>query len=631
LGAGDISAIRCLNCHFENPPDARFCQNCGRPLGRACPNCGTLNEPGTRFCKQCGTRLASEAGTEEPASASIAPVRRKEAALRQGGERRLVTVLFADVVGSTALAEEMDPEEWTTLMNQAFMLLTPVIERYEGTLARLMGDGLLALFGAPVAHEDDPVRAVYAALDLLEAAGQFARQAQQAYGIQFAIRVGVNTGNVFVGEVGSDLAYEYTAMGDDVNLAARLQSAARPMSVWVSEATRRLAAPEFDFLDIGEVTFKGKSRPVRVYEVSGVRSSPGKPRGLSGMASPLIGRQAELDRLLALIPALAAGVGRAVLVTGEAGLGKTRLIQEWQLAAAQLPEGERVQWITGHSQSIGTQTPYHLVRDLVQSLLGLPHLSTDEELSAALGNLLSELFGEQSRDLWPYLGHMLALRLEVADQGRISLEDPQLLQRQYGMAFQKLLLACSARRPLVLLLEDLHWADPSSVEMLVRLLPLAFEAPLLFCCITRPERISAGWKLASAMQEVFGAGLVEITLRQLDPLESSQVVANLLDSLELPAQITGLILKKAEGNPFYIEELIRTLVDNGVIARQAEGWAVQREVTALDIPETLQGLLLARIDRLPEEARRLLRVAAVIGRQFSLPLLEDVLGKQAEP
>ncbi len=310
---------------------------CGTKLSLSCSNCGTALPAGARFCMSCGQPVGGSTPTEDArltrlAAAAPAPLADKMRAAHLAGERKMVTVLFADVVGSTALAEGMDAEDWTLIMNRAFDRISKSIYDYEGTIARLMGDAILAFFGAPLAHEDDPARAIRAALDLLTAARAFAEEARRDYGIEFAMRVGLNTGQVVVGEVGSDRKYEYTAMGDAVNLAARMQSAARPMTVLISEHTHRFIAPIFDCLDLGLIEVKGKSEPVRVYEVTGLKAEPGRLRGLAGLESPMVGRDGELAALLQLSAAAQAGLGRVAVVAGEPGLGKTRLIAEWKAA-----------------------------------------------------------------------------------------------------------------------------------------------------------------------------------------------------------------------------------------------------------------------------------------------------------
>ncbi len=544
----------------------------------------------------------------------------------------MVTALFADVVGSTSMAEHLDPEDWTTIMNKAFDLLTPVIYHYEGSIARLMGDALLAFFGAPVAHEDDPVRAVRAALDLLARAKDYAGELRRTHGIDFGIRVGLNTGPVVVGEVGSNLAYEYTAMGDAVNLAARLQSAARPMTVLIGESTYRFVGPIFDCTDLGTISIKGKAEPVRVYEVQGVKTSPGNIRGLTGLESPLIGRDDEMNRLLNLTRATAAGLGRAALILGEPGIGKSRLIAEWrtrsQEAFGSNTQSGRLQWAVGRCLSYGQGLAYHLIIDLLRSLLGLPDYAGELETNTALYGLCQDQFGDKALDVYPYLGHLLSLNLEGEAQEKVQSLDPQAIQGRYLSALRQLLKSVAKKTPLVIVLEDIHLADPSSTDFLIKLVPLITEAPILICCAARIERETPGWKLITALRETLGSGLTEIQLRALSEDESTRLVSQMLRADVLPENIFKTVLEKAEGNPLFVEEVIRMLVDRNILVKKQEGWTAIADFEATDIPDNLQGLLLARIDRLPEDVKRTLRVASVIGRQFSLRVLENVLANE---
>jgi class 3 adenylate cyclase len=624
--------MKCPNCQTENPADAKFCLNCGQKFARRCTNCQSELAAGARFCSNCGQPVEATATAQDEArrarlaaSTPDATVQKMRAA-HLAGERKVVTALFLDVVGSTALAENMDPEDWTQIMNQAFDVLSPVIiKRYDGAIARLMGDAILAFFGAPVAHEDDPVRAVHAALGLLEEARKYAAIVREKNGIEFAVRIGINTGPVVVGEVGSDLKFEYTAMGDAVNLAARMQSAARPMTVLISEHTYRFVAPVFDCTDLGLLEVKGKAEPVRVYEVDKPKAQQGRLRGLAGLESPMVGRTAELNSLLQLSSAVRAGLGRAAIIVGEPGLGKSRLIAEWKLAAA----GGSELWAEGHCLSYGQGLAYHLLLDLLRSLMGVPATAAVPETQAALQSLVDQAIGPAgAMEVYPYLGHLLSIPLEGEAGERIKLLDPQAVQNQYLAALRQLLRALAQRQPLVVILDDIHWADPSSTELLIKLLPLISEAPLLLCLVTRPDRDSHGWKLLSAARERLGAGLTEINLSPLSDSDSRQLVSNLLEIESLPDSIRVLILKKAEGNPFFVEEVIRMLIDRGAIYKQGTSWAAGKEIGSIEIPDNLQGLLLARIDRLPADVKRTLRVAsviAVIGRQFSVKVLEQVL------
>lgn len=638
--------MNCPGCQVANPAAARFCLGCGAALPSRCRHCQTELPTGARFCMGCGKPIqdatAADEQRQQPLAATAPGVlTEKRPAARLGSERRVMTVLFADVVGSTALAERMDPEDWTRIMNGAFDRLGAAVYRYEGEIARLMGDALLAFFGAREAHEDDPARAVHAALDMLAAARTYAAEIRGQYGIEFAIRVGLNTGPVVVGMVGSDRVREFTAMGDAVNLAARMQGAAQPMSVLLAEQTYRHIRPLFECRDVGLLEVKGKTALVRAYEVLAPRALPGRVRGLAGQTSTLVGRQTELTRLLEAAETVQAGVGRGVAIVGEPGLGKSRLIAELRGALAArgvLGEGGEagaaqgrttMRWLEAHCLSYGRGMAYHLVVDLLRSILGVHALSDHHEIRDRLTRLLEDLFGSTNaeRNLLPLLAHLLGLPLnEAATEGGQML-DPQTLQRQYMASLRSLLVALAARSPLVIVLDDIHWIDDSSAEVFGKLVGLACEAPILFCLVTRPDREAPGWRLVGTAREMLGGGFTEFSLSALSEQESRELLANLLAFEAIPEHLRRHILERAEGNPFFVEEVIRMLIDRGVLVRQDDRWIMTGDVERLDIPDNLQGLLMARIDRLPEEARRTLRVAAVIGRQFPVHVLERVLGQ----
>jgi class 3 adenylate cyclase len=537
-------------------------------------------------------------------------------------ERRPITVLFADIAGSTAIAERMDPEDWTAIVGQAFALMNRVVERYGGTVARLMGDGLLAFFGAPVAHEDDPERAVRCGLDMVKAIDGLSAEHRVATGADLRIRVGVNTGPVVVGIVGTDAAHEYTAMGDAVNVAARMQSHAEPGTVLITAATHRFVAPLVDARDVGEIELKGKADMVHAFAIRGLRAGAASPRGLSGIRAPLIGRDAELARLRQAFSVVRAGRGRVATVLGEPGLGKTRLLSELRIEAerADLP----TTWIEGRCLSYGETIPYHLVIDLVRSMIGVSSSADEPLVREALAKRISETVGTETDETYTYLAHLLSVRLTDAERASVSALEIETVKR-YIAAFVHLLRGLNARGPVILVCEDLHWADAASVDVLRQLVPLLADMRVLCILTARIERASGGWRLVTGSRDMFGDALTEIQLAPLSGDDSRALVASLLRIESLPAATRDLILTKAEGNPFFVEEVIRMLIDRGAIVREEDRWVATDRVVGVEIPDTLQGLLLARIDRLAPETKRTLRVASVIGRQFGVRVLERLL------
>jgi class 3 adenylate cyclase len=607
----------------------------------SCPRCEAVVPADARFCASCGQALdaasADEAARARITAAAPAPLIDKMLAAKLTGERKPVTALFADVVGSTALAERMDPEDWTAMMNEAFDHLSKAVFRYEGTIAQLQGDAMLAFFGAPVAHEDDPERAILAALEMVTATDEFARQLKQTQGIDFRIRAGINTGPVVVGNVGSDLRYEYTALGDAVNVAARMQSAAEPGTVLITANTQRLAPEAFDLEDLGDIEVKGKTEPVHAFRVLGRKVDPARRRGLAnvGLDSPMVGRAGPLDTLLGLLAVVRAGRGRVAFLMGEPGIGKSRLIAELRRAAIEAPatpdgasDRGSPTWIEARCVSYGRTMPYHLLIDLVRSTLGITFVASESEARATLDRELERLLGPESADAAPYFAHLLALPLRSDEIDRAKIP-PDVMQGRYVAATHRLLRALSARGPMVLVCEDLHWADPASIEVMSQLLPLAAAMPILFVGALRAETDSDGWRLVNQARELFGAAMTQILLEPLTEGESRELVAHLLAIESLPNSVRELILARAEGNPFFVEEVVRMLIGRGVIVLRDDRWTATADVGAIEIPETLHGLLLARIDQLPDAAKRSLRVAAVIGRQFPVRVLERVLGEGA--
>ncbi|MEA2676705.1 MAG: hypothetical protein QOJ81_846, partial [Chloroflexota bacterium] len=397
-------------------------------VGLNCPRCDNPITAEARFCASCGLSLAPASDEAVAAlqtrlaAAAPAPLVEKMRAAKLTGERKVVTALFADVVGSTTLAESMDAEDWTQIINEAFDLMSKAIFHYEGTIAQLQGDALLAFFGAPVAHEDDPERAVRAGLDMIVAIDEYAAQLKRTHGIEFRIRAGINTGPVIVGNVGSDLRYEYTALGDAVNVAARVQTAAQPGDVLISSMTQRHVSPTFDFDDLGDVQVKGKAEPVHLYKVTGLKVEAGPKRGLSavGLSSPLVGRATELKTLTDLFEVARAGRGRLAVIAGEPGLGKSRLLVELRNAvgAGSGAPGAAV-WVEGRCVSYGRALPYHLVFDLVWSLLGIPRGETSNVPRSAIDERIDALLGDDAADVKPYIAHLLALPLHAAEADRL--------------------------------------------------------------------------------------------------------------------------------------------------------------------------------------------------------------------
>ena len=632
----------CPRCQTNNPGVARFCMNCGLELVRRCPSCQSELPAGARFCMACGQPVLLETATDADrlnrltAAVPLTLVQKirstqeSKLSLPPGalGEQRTITTLLVDAVGSTKLSAQLGAVDWTEAIDQAFELSAPVIYGYEGTIVRILGDTLLAFFGAPVAHEDDPQRAVRAGLEIIARIGTFSQEMKDKHGIDFAVRACINTGPVVIGPVGDDLTYDYTSDGATVNLTSRIKFASQEMSVLVTANTHRFIAPFFDCENLGSLPVKGFVDPIHVYQVKAARAIPGQARGFKDLSSPMVGRERELATLSQLCEAVRAGLGRAVVIMGEPGMGKTRLIQEWQKSMhGEKGVTDNGLWVTGHASAYRQGIAYRLMTEVLRNLLDVTIGSSEAEMRAALIKVLTDLLGDEMMEVYPYLGRMLSLKLDKDAAVKAEINDPQALQTQYLLAVRRLFLACMQRRPLIIVLEDLHWADATSIELFIQLLPLIANESILFCLVTRPEITSPGWKLISAAREALGGSLTEINLGALSEKDSRTLVSNLLELESLPKKIRELILHKAEGNPYFVEEVIRMLIERGAIVNQEGAWVAKQELSEHDIPDNLQGLLLARIDRLPPEARYTLLVASVIGRNFPVRVLSQVMGE----
>lgn len=615
---------QCPHCQTELPVSSRFCMNCGKPVS-----------PNSTADLSHHTRLAA---------AAPAPLAEKvRAAAHLSGERRTVTAVYMDVVSSSAIQEKIGEPAFNHLLGAILDFAHPIIYRYEGTVAHIQDDELLVFFGAPVAHEDDPVRAVHTALELLQAFQKFSLEASTQYrlvehGLDLAVRISLSTGPVSIGTIDADLKYTYSAMGGTVNLAAQLEAAKVPMTVLISEDTYRFIAPFFECTDLGTVAEPGMSGPAHIYRVEQPRTTPSSARGLSGLQSPMVGRKTELKALLQLSQLLQIGLGRAALIIGEPGLGKTRLVSEWKNEVSARPATQPIRWVEGRCLSYGQGIPYHLIISLVYSVLNLPPTASEPETRLALYRLLEGLLNDPLHapdgagllDVYPYLGQLLSLHLEDEAAARARVLDPQALQYQVQAALRYLFQALAAHQPLTIVMEDMHWADATSSDLLANLIDLTTSERILLCLVMRPERGTPGWGLAQAVRQQLGNHLSEISLDALTEAESQQLVSHLLEIEALPENIRQLILHKAEGNPFFVEEVIRMLIERNAIIQKDRHWVTGAPIEEIDIPDNLQGLLMARIDRLPEDVKHTLRVAAVIGRQFPVKVLEYVLSREAQ-
>jgi class 3 adenylate cyclase/tetratricopeptide (TPR) repeat protein len=571
-----------------------------------CPHCQTVNPERARFCLNCGNPLQSARPVE--------------------GERKFVTVLFADVVDSTAMGEQLDPEQVIEIMNGAFAFLNVAVAKYDGTVARLMGDAVLAFFGAPVAHEDDAERAVRAGLEIQAAAKEYAQTIEANYGLDFNVRVGINTGLAVLAVVGDEIKTEYTAMGDTTNVAARLQSAAIPGTVLISADTYHLVKELFDFKPRVAIEVKGKSAPIETYEVLAPKTVPGKVRGLEGLTSPLVGRAAEFQLVRDKLEGVREGHGSLVAVIGEAGLGKSRLIAEVRKLAADFQPP--VAWLEGRALSYEQAVTYYPWRQVIRQAVGA-HEGEGQEIVREKLRRDFDRCAMPDGDL-PLLEVMLSVESDATLEAVAGLEGDALVERLTEAA-RGYICARANVMPTVIVLDDLHWADTASLDLLLNAAELVENWPLLIICLLRPDRGAPSWSAIEKVRGRLDARYTEIVLEPLDAAHAQELLGNLLYVEDLPQSVRQLILNKAEGNPFFVEEVIRALIDSGYIVRENSHWRATREIVNVTIPDTLAGVLSARIDRLPENTKQVAQTAAVLGRIFAHRALTTVCAAAPPP
>lgn len=577
--------VRCPDCRLQMPAEARFCPRCGRALNAPEPERPTLPLP---------------------------------------GERRPVTVMFVDVVGSTAIAERLDPEDWGDLLHVVFAELMPVVQLYEGSIAQLLGDGFLCFFGAPLAHEDDPQRAIRAALDLVDTTRRLAQQVKIEQGIELAIRVGLNTGLVVVGDVGGEAKHEYLAVGDAVNLAARMQSSAQPMTVLISEQTHRLVAGVFDCLDMGEIHVKGKSAPVRAWQVvapvgpTTTGTVTGGHRRRSGGA--MVGRDRELAVLSDVIARREDAGPAAVIIRGEPGVGKSRLLREWRERSRQVDDGgPPFRWVVAGCLAYGRQMANHAVVAVLLELVGSSFDEDEHSRDEALRRTCQRLFAELWPEPYASLAHMCALPLGSDAAAALDGLDAQALRTAHVRSVGRLVDRLAKEASLVVVLEDVHWIDQASADLLAQSMAGTGEAGPTWVFTMRPVSEASSDAVLQAVRAMPAGRVREVDLAPLSDDESQRLVDQLIAGAGWSASRIELVRQRAEGNPLFAEELVRMLTERW----SSEGVAM--EESEREIPATLHGLLLSRIDGLPADLRETVRVAAVVGRRFPARVLAEAM------
>lgn len=681
--------MKCPICEVKNKEDANFCLACNHRLSIVCPRCSRRVVSHAKYCDRCGIGMAGVPGRlEEPSLDRLMPkgatpvdalssraaqtpvyknqhanlepgpateerladavekrpratslldqyiprelMTKLESARSSGdmvGERRVVTMLFCDVKGSTQAAERLDPEEWSEIINGAFEHMIRPVFKYEGTVARLMGDGLLAFFGAPLAHEDDPQRAVLAGLDILSGFSPYKEEILQEWGFEIDVRIGINTGLVVVGTVGSDLRMEYTALGDAINLAARMEQTASPGTIQISHDTYKLIKPLFEFESLGGITVKGKEEPVNVYRVLGRKAGFSRARGIEGLHAEMVGRQREMEVLHQVVDRLRQGVGRMIFVLGEAGLGKSRLISETKKVFVDVMKSEDG-WYETNSLSYETHQAYALVQRMIQRVSGIRYDDAPRMIRKKLEPILEDVPEEMRSHAKLIFETLFGLDSE---NGKTMIDGEEFRQ-ELVRVMDVWLRTRFSDTPTVFVFDDMHWSDAASAQLITQMLQLTEVIPVVFICAMRVDTASPAWAVKNRADDHFHHRYTEISLKPLSEADSNELVNRLLAIADIHSDLRQSILDKSDGNPFFIEEVVRALIENHIVIpedRIEKGvsqhyWVSVSDGSDFSIPDNLQSLLAARMDQLEESTRATLQLASVIGRNFYLRVLQAV-------
>jgi len=606
--------MRCTSCGHENQIGAHFCEACGSSLGLRCDACGAEVGGGASFCSACGHRLKGPVEASAPTDPhALLPeeLASKISSSREAlaGEHKQVTVLFCDVVGSMKLSERADPEQWQGIMDRFFAILSAGIHRFEGTVDKFTGDGVMAIFGAPIAHEDHAARACHAALHLREELAPFSAELRRESGINFSVRIGLNSGEVVVGSIGEDLAMNYTAIGHTVGLAQRMEALAEPGEAYLTEYTAALVEGYFELTDLGQFKVEGVAEPLRVYELAGLgrlrtRLELSRAHGLARF----VGREEETATLEAALVHADEGNGQVISVVGEAGVGKSRLCYEF---AERCRERGIDVW-EGHCKARGETLPLLPLLELLRSYFGITSHDTGQTAREKIAGRVM-LLDEALRDELPLLFDLLG----VSDPERpLPQIDPEARQRRLFSTFNRFLQARSERSVAVYLIEDLQWIDPASGAFLQNLIDAVPNTRTLVVVNFRPE-YQAEWMRRSYCSR--------LALAPLGPDACEGLIRELLGTDPSLEGLSEQIRERAGGNPFFIEELVRGLVEGGNLRGTGGDYRQARPIDGEAIPATVQAVIAGRIDRLTARDKKVLQTAAVIGREFEESVLRRVV------
>jgi len=613
--------MKCPKCQFENPEGSKFCLECGGKFELKCPHCSKTLPVNAKFCNECGIDLTKPIETapinySEPQSYTPKHLTDKILNTRSSieGERKLVTVLFADVANYTSMSEKLDPEEVHQIMDECFRILMDEIHKFEGTINQFTGDGVMALFGAPISHEDHAQRACRVALSIQKAIDAYGNRLKNDVGVEFRMRIGLNSGPVVVGSIGDDLRMDYTAIGDTTNLASRLEGLSTPGGILVSNDTYNLTREFFEFEALVPMEVKGKHEPVNAYKL--VRASEIETRIEAATAKGLsrfVGRESSTAKLVKIWKRVKSGSGQVVGVVGEAGVGKTRLLLEFK---NQLPK-DQFTYLEGRCLHYGRNMAYLPILGILKSYFGIKEKDRETTIQEKITDKVLSLDDSIAYILPPLMD---LLSLTVGDKAYSQL-DPGEKKLRIFEAVRDLLIRESQCNPLILCVDDLHWIDKTSEEYLSYLIEWLANTSIILILLYRPE-YTHQWGSKSYYNRV---GVEQLTTKS-----SAELVQAILAEGEVLPDLRELILDKAAGNPLFVEELTHNLLENGSIQVKGNQYALRENTSEIHVPDSIHAIIAARMDRLEQSLKRIMQVASVIGREFAFRILQAIMGMREE-
>ena len=610
--------MQCIKCKKENKKGAKFCSECGTKLSLLCSHCSAPVDADEKFCSSCGAELPvlntsdvqsiTVDSMEDDPSVEAVPTEKikmvKAPDPVSEGERRTVTVVFADLSDYTKFSEKTDPEKVRETLNDCYKILSEIIYRQGGMVDKFIGDAVLAIFGVPYIHEDDPQRAVFSALEMRDKIEKYGND--RKLGGILRLKIGINTGMVVLGNVGgNEYKQDYTVIGDSVNLASRLENLCQTGQILVGETTFLRTKDFFEYRKHPVLEIRGKEKPVQCYEVLIVRSFASRER--RKFSSRLVGREEEIILLNKYIKQSISGQTKVIGIVGEAGIGKSRLTYD---LFAEYLLGEDILFLKGRAIFHGQTNPYSMFIDIIYALMGVSSTDGANTVKEKVKNRLEDmkLPTEHSCFILPLLG------IEVTDDFYRMLSTEERKNRTFEL-IKNCLVAQSQQKPILIICEDLQWTDRTSYELLSYLIENINNTPIALFCIYRPD-FKHDWTSKNNYSQIM--------LKELLPDEIDEMISSILDTKEIPEKLKELLLKKAEGNPFYVEELIQTLIRTGVLERKDKKWVINEKLEEIKLPDTIEGIIMSRFDTLPEKPKKLLQYASVIGRIFRHFLLSQL-------